>query len=113
MVFGIPVLLPEKINVKACEKGRSHFNSIPHSLLRELLSGDMLLVQFQQALMDLGQGVSEQNKDCRASKDIFEYLEDTKGMNRFQESVKMLIILPAALFNSCRPRLISQSVSRK
>ena len=82
MVFGIPVLLPEKINVKACEKGRSHFNSIPHSLLRELLSGDMLLVQFQQALMDLGQGVSEQIKDCRASKDIFEYLEGIKGMNQ-------------------------------
>ena len=52
---------------------------IPHCLLWEVLSSDMLLMQFQQALVDLGQGVSEQYINIEISRNI---LEETKGFYR-------------------------------
>ena len=76
MVFGIPVFLPEKMYVKNCD---TRISCSPHSLLGEILSGDMLLMQFQQALVDLSQGVSEQYKNIEIFRNI---LEETKGIYR-------------------------------
>ena len=62
MVFGVPIFLPEKIDVKTLKNWEGDILYSPHGLLGEILSSNMLLMQFQQALVDLSQGVTEQNK---------------------------------------------------